>query len=314
MKKHKKNIVLSLLFFIFCTHSSWANATEKVEKSNKLIISTIEDTKVLAGEEIEEKIAEQIILVDFKDKAHINFFSKKLNGDKNTLALIGSSSDTLFAACVKGKISSSKISANNGKLLLWIPAKKKPKRFAFDASKLLKSTNFNKAKNVKSLLEKLSKKQKTLLYFGLLRHTGINASASSIKSIENARRAYLQNPSIIKLRFSSTDDKTLAQNVVKEFINSLQNGDKETVSWLLNPALFEVQEEGISNNTLNHRNLFVKQLISQRDWSILKDSKIKNTKDITKWLVETKNKTYAVSLFSGDGLYYVDSFIEKQKI
>lgn len=256
--------------------------------------------------DLEPAALEQPLLVRAEEAMAVAYFDRTVWIEAGGLAILGVSPDTLYVACLEGRIADAdhpRVQAGPGRLLLWTPASPLARSHVFEAEHLRASTPLVEAPLAEEALARLEDRQRGRRFWGNLRGTGVNAVASTPHEQNQQRAAYLQNDDVVDLRFDPAGPDTLALRVAEAFVEALREGDSERVARLLSPRLGventpQAQATGFSRETLA-------EAMVARDWSGLDGAHVVATERPTDFRVRSAEAGYRLALTAGDGLFYV---------
>ncbi len=141
----------------------------------------------------------------------------RLKSIENSTLLLGTSSEFIFVAVLTGSVQlPDQQMVTPGHMAAWLPDG--TSRFnvsAFSAEALDASFKAAERDDLRDLLASALKKQKTLLFWGLLRPTTINVACPLKTEVETLRKSYLNQPQVIAARRKSKTVSELAQEVAK---------------------------------------------------------------------------------------------------
>lgn len=297
---------------------AWDPVRPAAESSS--VVRTRGDAAPVEWDRLDATALDEPVLVTADGPVAVPFFGRTVWMDAGTTAFFGASPDTLYVACLDGRVADATalgvtgetrpaVEASAGRLLLWTPADPAPRSHAFDATYLRGSVDLVDAPNAEAALADLERQQERRIWWGRLQPTGVNAVASTPAAQNAQRAAYLQNADVVGLRFNPADPDTLAQRVANAFVAALRDGDGDRAARLMSPRLgVEGAEDAATDNT-SRRTLA--HALAGRGWGALAEPTPVDDDPLTFHVAGSGDEPeadYRLDLAEGDGLYYVTAF------
>jgi hypothetical protein len=180
----------------------------------------------------------------------VDFFGRDVHLDRGSLVLLGTGTDALYAAVVRGSAGVTqggrRVQAGPGELILWRADRSGPQRRVFDMKRFrdsLDATVVDSLDGFRGSADSTADAQSRRLRWGLLRPTPFNALSPTDRDTTLRRQRYLNRPTVVRLRFESSDPATLSQNTARVFAEGLAEGDADVVADLLDPVFLDLDRD-----------------------------------------------------------------------
>ncbi len=270
-------------------------------------LTRTDNAREVAPGELEAVLAKANVIASLAAGEEVAAYGVGVKAQADSTVFLSLSSEYLMAACLSGAISSGPASADPGKVIVWHAEARSPKTFSFDVDRFLATTSAVLDPKVTSSLEQVSENHRQLIFWGLLRPTGVNAQAPVFPVVEEVRRAYLLAPTVIEIRRGAGGDSArLAALVAQRFVASVAERRLEPVVALMSPQLFQERDRAIDPAALRLlRTRFAEALIAGNLPDNLSGFELKATADESQWRVLTPKKSYRLNLNEIDGMFFV---------
>ena len=214
---------------------------------------------------------------------------------ENFTGLIGRSSDISFIAVIDGEVRGTRKKAGSGHVLIFTPYGGKVVREGFDAAALMASLSEDELDGVvQDALEKLVRKQKRGMFWGLYRPTAFNLTAPGSANAELARRTVVGAQVIQDIRYSNPATPEDAERaIISAFQDALISGDVVAVAALLDPTPYGGTD--LRGGAVQAREVVARRLIQSRNWPVeLNAAEPKIDPSGAFWRLESGTAKYAL--------------------
>jgi len=233
------------------------------------IFSRFSDESPVSEANIDRTLMDDWVVVRTPQDNELHLFGSTLWLTGGTVAVLGSTSVTLFALVIDGEITAGDQVAKPGETIIIEHTAAAPVNiFPYDAADIQERFKRLDALSLVDALTPVVAKQKRLKFWGLLRPTGVNLTNPFEAHFEEARQQYLGSPVLVSLKKQFPELTELTKHTAMLFLEALQSGDADTVADLLNPQNFLRDE----SNTLYSSNEWVRlrkqyaKLLTSKQW------------------------------------------------
>jgi hypothetical protein len=159
--------------------------------------------------------------------------------EENASAIVLVSSELVTAAVIEGTLLQGLVAARAGEALVTPIDGSRPRRYGYDARRLISSLPPQWVSQAQAPLEQLSDRQARRAFWGLIEPVGTNAAAPVTPQAEAFRQAYLGNETVLGLRRAAAGDRQeLAALTLQRFVEAVTAGDREVIAHLIDPLPF----------------------------------------------------------------------------
>lgn len=244
------------------------------------VVAQIDDTQLLSLQS-----GEQLALSQVTASKRFAGHSVELS---NFSGVFGMSSDTAYIMTACGEARLGDLMAKPGRVLILTPYGGTPVKQTYDAARFLAGwtpKNDDHSVNVMAGLEKVRKKQKRAMFWGLYQSTSFNVAAPGSSNTEMARRSIVGSKVIQNIRFSNeADPENIEYQIVSAFRDALVRGDVQAVASLMDPTPYGGSD--LRGGADGARLLMAKRLIKSKNWSrLLQSGSIKHAPNSNFWTV-----------------------------
>ncbi len=296
-----RSVAVAAIAMLLITAQHPAEAAESVS-----LVRT-DNSRAVMADEIEAVLTEASVVATLAAGEGVGIYDVRVDAEADSTVFLSLSSEYLMAACLGGAIGSGSVSAEPGQVIVWHADRRAPKTFSFDVDRFLATTTLALDPEVASTLERASENHKRLMFWGLLRPTGVNARAPVFPVVEEVRRAYLVAPTVVDIRRGAAGDSAkLAELVAQRFVTSVAERRLEPVIALMSPQLFQERDRAVDPAALRLlRTRFAEALIAGSLPDNLTGFALEATANESQWRVLTSKENYRLSLNAVDGMFFV---------
>lgn len=178
-------------------------------------------------------------LVSLAAGEEVALYGITFRAEVNARAIVLVSSELVTAAVIEGTLLQGHVAARAGEALVTPIDGSRPRRYGYDARRLIASLPPHWMSGTQAALEQLSDRQARRAFWGLIEPVGTNAAAPVTPQAEAFRQAYLGNETVLGLRRAAAGDRqTLAALTLQRFVEAVTAGDREVIAHLLDPLPF----------------------------------------------------------------------------
>jgi hypothetical protein len=270
------------------------------------------DGSRLTLDELEDEAASSpvFVSVDQSQPADVAFFGRNVRLEGGSLATFGAGTDTLYVAVLAGEATADDATAPAGRLLLWTPDRVTPRVAHFDAERYASTTSTD-VPRLQQSLSSIKQSQSRLRKFGRLRSTNFNAVSPTDVATFERRRQYLNDASVIRLRFAHDEPAALARAVADSFLDALVRGDAEAAATFLDPVYLDLDAGTPSEAAVREA---VASALVRDGRDDLDGAEIRRHPSVPDAfrVTTTGGEVYLLALTPGDGLFFVDGFTRER--
>ncbi len=288
----------------------WAAAWAPLFAADGMTFKRTDDQREIAYKDVEDTLPTSSVVAKLAAQKELGFFGAQVTAAADSTVFLSLSSEYLMAACLVGAISAGSVSAGPGQVVVWRATSGTPAAFDFDVDRFLATTSLAIDPKTRSALERVSKAQKRLVFWGLLQPGAVNVRSPVAPDLERVRRGYLLAPTVIRLRREAGGDTAkLARLVAKRFLTGIVDGEPlEPVKSLLSPNLFQAPGQALEIESWRMlRGEFAAALARDRLPRVLAGFTIEASDDDMQWLVRTPQETYGLRLEQIDDMVFIEA-------
>lgn len=279
----------------------------KAPETGSLFIRT-DSGRPVSPAGLDPVLAQSSVMARLSAGEPARFLGVAFESGPKSMVLLGATSDTVYAACLKGSIRAGDAVAEPGQLILWRPGGDGPESHDFDMRRYLASSSIRFNPDIQAELDEIVSAQDEQMYWGALQRTTTNVQSLSPPIAEQMRRDYLRRPAVIQLRLKNNTIGGLARGVAETFATALASGDSTTIADLLNPALFAQADKGLAGGDWKRMRRGFAARLADLKWSAsIEPASIQATDNAGVWRVRSGSIDYLITLGAYDGMTFVNS-------
>ncbi len=200
-------------------------------------VTAVGDGRTIAVDTINRRLTDSWLDVGLAKGESVRVYDLTVQATEPSKAIVGASSEYLFAACLSGEIRAAGQTASVGQVIIWKhDAEYKPTVRRFSAREFQQTLKDKGATSAANALALVADNQKTARFWGTQRVSGVNIGSPLQPTAEDLRREYLLQDQILSLRRSAAEN--LPQATARAATAALAKGDAAALSQLLTPAYF----------------------------------------------------------------------------
>ncbi len=274
------------------------------------MIETLADHKVLASADLEKSLAGDWHVVRLDRDQKLTVWGHPFSADTTSTAVIGCSSEYQFVMVSEGAFRQGDLTATPGQVIFWTPTSQ-PRVLEFSGRDFQRSMHNLGRDDLAAQLNDFTAGQNHRRWWGLVKPMKVNIGQPVRASIDDARKSYLMQPEIVRVRRETPIATDLPGATARAMLTDLQAGKTAEVAQLLSPELF--LEPAKRNELTTMREGFAAALVAQ-PWTkqITLDS-VRATSDPMKYWFSAGKQNFVMTLAPFDQAVFVKSIVAENQ-
>jgi hypothetical protein len=275
-------------------------------------LQTVTHASPVAATDLDQTLAQQWVVLSLAANQQAILWGVPVTADRPTTAIAGCSSEYQFCLVLDGAVTRKDLSADTGHVIFWSPQPGTATRvMEFSGRDLQQSLRHAGRPDLAKRLDGFSDRQATRRWWGLVRPMKVNIGAPLRPAIDNARKSYLMQPEVVRVRRATTRPVELPWNVASAMMDRLKASDTSAVAELLSPALFV--EPAKRNELAKARHGVAADLVAQPWTQAINPDSLRATDDPMRYWFSSGDQNFIMTLSPFDQMVFVQSIEPKEQ-
>lgn len=269
-------------------------------------LETVADRAAVQPAEIDKVLADQWVAMHLSAGQSQPVWGVPVTADVDSTIITGCSSEYQFCLVTEGQARRGDLVADQGHVIFWSAATgAKPRVMQFSGRDLQHSLQMAGRNDLSEPLSDFSAHQDTKRWWGLVRPMNVNIGAPLKAGVDAARKSYLMQPEVVRLRHAAKNDAELPGLTADAVLAYLKAGHTSELSQLLSPEWFV---EAAKRNELTQARQSVATMLIAQPWTKqINDGSLRATNDPNVYWFSAGKANFVLTLKPFDEMVYVSS-------
>jgi len=287
--------------------AAWAEPTTK-----PATLETVTDRSAVQSADLDRVLTEQWVAIHLAAGQSQPVWGAPVTSDEPSTVIAGCSSEYQFCLVTDGRASRGDLTAEQGQVMFWPAGPGKGRVMQFSGRDLQHSLQLAGRNDLAEPLNTFSSHQDTKRWWGLVRPMSVNIGAPLRAGIDSARKSYLMQPEVVRLRHAAPGNAELPALTADAVLGHLKAGRASELSQLLSPEWFI---EPAKRNELSQARLAVATTLIAQPWTKqINDGSLRATEDANVFWFSAGKENFVLTLKPFDEMVYVSSIQPQQTV